>query len=272
MIPWKIESVEVTESTNTDLLERLRSHEINEAFVRVAAQQTAGRGRLGRRWENLKGTQLLFSLAYPFALQASQIAPLSLVCGLAVIKALEKFSELDAQKLKLKWPNDIVIDLPQAIKKTGGILIETTRVQTTLWAVIGMGLNLALEHSTEAPHAPSDLASISAETPMALAAGSLSEICQHKPGFTREQVLTAVLHELEKTLPLFEQSGFAPFQHTWNQYDIFAEQWVTLSHQNVRTTEGKARGVNQQGQLQLETPEGHIAIHSGELSLRLKQS
>jgi BirA family biotin operon repressor/biotin-[acetyl-CoA-carboxylase] ligase len=87
----------------------------------VADDQTAGRGRLDRRWESPPGTALLVS----FVLRPNPV--LSLAAGVAAAQAC-------GGGVRLKWPNDLLL----AGAKVGGILVEVT--QTT--AICGIGINL----------------------------------------------------------------------------------------------------------------------------------
>lgn len=87
----------------------------------VADHQTAGRGRLERRWESPPGTALLVS----FVLEPNPL--LSLAAGVAAAEAC-------GPDVRLKWPNDLLLQG----KKLGGILVETTPVR----AICGIGINL----------------------------------------------------------------------------------------------------------------------------------
>lgn len=87
----------------------------------IADHQTAGRGRLDRRWESPEGTALLVS----FVLAPHRL--LSLAAGVAAAEAC-------GPAVRLKWPNDLLLDG----RKLGGILVETTPDR----AVCGIGINL----------------------------------------------------------------------------------------------------------------------------------
>lgn len=89
--------------------------------VVVADHQSAGRGRLGRRWEAPPGSSLLASFVLP------SHPLLSLAAGVAVAEAC-------GDRFRLKWPNDLMLDG----RKAGGILVEMTAEK----AVIGIGVNL----------------------------------------------------------------------------------------------------------------------------------
>jgi BirA family biotin operon repressor/biotin-[acetyl-CoA-carboxylase] ligase len=101
-----------------------------EGAVVAAGHQTAGRGRLGRRWEAPPGSALTFSvLLHPPV--GAPVQQLSLVAGLAVAEAVEDALQLSAQ---LKWPNDVMIDR----RKVAGILAEARDGIV----VLGIGLNV----------------------------------------------------------------------------------------------------------------------------------
>lgn len=87
----------------------------------VADHQTAGRGRLDRRWESPPGTALLAS----FVLRPHPL--LSLAAGVAAAEAC-------GHGVRLKWPNDLLLDGA----KLGGILVEATPTKM----ICGIGINL----------------------------------------------------------------------------------------------------------------------------------
>jgi BirA family biotin operon repressor/biotin-[acetyl-CoA-carboxylase] ligase len=89
--------------------------------VVVADHQTAGRGRLDRRWEAPDGSALLAS----FVLAPHPL--MSLVAGVAAAEAC-------GPDVRLKWPNDLMV----GGRKAGGILVEMTGAK----AVVGIGINL----------------------------------------------------------------------------------------------------------------------------------
>src|SRR3981081_2988120 len=89
--------------------------------VVVAEHQTAGRGRLDRRWESRPGTALLVS----FVLRPDPL--LSLATGVAAAEAC-------GRSVRLKWPNDLLLDG----REVGGILVEATPSK----AICGIGINL----------------------------------------------------------------------------------------------------------------------------------
>lgn len=87
----------------------------------IADHQTAGRGRLERRWQDEPASALLAS----FVVERNPL--LSLAAGVAAATAC-------GDRVRLKWPNDLLVDG----HKLGGILVETTAAK----AVCGIGINL----------------------------------------------------------------------------------------------------------------------------------
>ena len=97
------------------------ARELPIGSIVVADHQTAGRGRLDRRWEAPPGTALLVS----FVLERNPV--LSLAAGVAAAQAC-------GPSIRLKWPNDLLL----GDRKLGGILVEATPDR----AVCGVGINL----------------------------------------------------------------------------------------------------------------------------------
>jgi BirA family biotin operon repressor/biotin-[acetyl-CoA-carboxylase] ligase len=94
----------------------------------TAAEQTAGRGRLGRGWFAPPGRSLLMSLV----LRLEDASVVSLAAGVAVAEAI-------GAQARLKWPNDVMVDG----RKVAGILVEGRPQEG--WAVLGIGVNVAVD-------------------------------------------------------------------------------------------------------------------------------
>ena len=122
----------VTDSTNERARE-LAAAGAPSGTVVTAAEQSAGRGRRGRVWSAPAGKALLYSaILAPLELE-HLLLPLSV--PVAVCEAIEAAG---AGRAQIKWPNDVWLD--QA--KVAGVLIEARPPQ---WAVIGIGVNVAIE-------------------------------------------------------------------------------------------------------------------------------
>jgi len=128
-------------STNADLLVAAADG-APEGLVLVADHQTAGRGRLDRRWEAPTGASLLVSVLLRPALRADDAFLVTNAAGVASVHACREVTGLTPG---LKWPNDLVVSAPDGslVGKLGGILAEARLGAQGLDAVVvGMGLNV----------------------------------------------------------------------------------------------------------------------------------
>ena len=128
---------ETVGSTNTELTELIRQGAA-EGTVVLARQQTAGRGRLGRRFESPAGKGIYLSLVLRPGLPMTEAQAVTVSAAVAVCRAVKRLCGLD---LGIKWVNDLYYNG----KKVCGILteagadIESGQLE---WLVVGIGLNL----------------------------------------------------------------------------------------------------------------------------------
>jgi BirA family transcriptional regulator, biotin operon repressor / biotin---[acetyl-CoA-carboxylase] ligase len=151
--------------------QRLVGSEDEEGTVAVAEEQTAGRGRLGRRWHAPAGTSVLCSVLLRPAVPPERLPELTLVAAHACADALAEAADL---AVAVKEPNDVLI----GGRKTAGILGEAREG----YVVLGIGINVNVAAS-ELPHR--------AEIP---ATSLLEESGQRVP---RAPLLAALLERLE---------------------------------------------------------------------------
>ncbi|MES2831961.1 MAG: biotin--[acetyl-CoA-carboxylase] ligase [Pseudomonadota bacterium] len=248
-----IEIVERTGSTNQDLLARVaRASAPNVPTFLLALTQTAGRGRAGRVWHS-DGCGLTFSLAWPIRRPVSAISGLSLAVGVAIAEVLAA-QNID---VALKWPNDVLLKC----NKLAGVLIETVEkpglLQDGVWAVIGIGINMA--------GPPSSLTKTAADHGAVKRSAAL-------PSMDRNVLVAALLASLAETLRIFEQRGFAAFAQRWNALHAHAGQVVDIFDGVQVRQHGCALGVDAAGHLLLQTENGQVAIVAGDVSLRAASS
>jgi BirA family biotin operon repressor/biotin-[acetyl-CoA-carboxylase] ligase len=134
----RIEHLDETTSTNDVVGARARDG-AGGGLVVVADRQTAGRGRLGRRWEDRPDGSLLVSFLVGVPPRGQTLVPLA--TGLAVADALRRHGV----RGELKWPNDVLVtagEPPQA-RKCAGILVERHDDEAVgAFLVIGVGVDL----------------------------------------------------------------------------------------------------------------------------------
>ncbi|WP_420453089.1 biotin--[acetyl-CoA-carboxylase] ligase [Ilumatobacter sp.] len=132
---WSVDHVAETTSTNDDLLHAARRDEVPDRGVLAADHQTAGRGRLDRRWDAPAGRNLLVSILFREVPEVASV--LTQTVGLALVHGLESLAGRPlGPRLGLKWPNDVVI----GDRKLAGVLAQ--RCTTTGAVVVGTGVNV----------------------------------------------------------------------------------------------------------------------------------
>ena len=115
-----------------------------EVCLAVADEQTAGRGRAGRRWHAPSGAGLLCSLGFrPSWLAPERTWRLAAIVALAMADAAEEVAGLPDRAVRLKWPNDLVIETtPGEVRKLAGVLGETIGLGSDdPRTIVGIGLN-----------------------------------------------------------------------------------------------------------------------------------
>ncbi len=243
---FDVETVQQTGSTNADLLQRARQAQPDRPVLRAALLQTAGRGRLGRRWHASAGNALLFSIAMPIRTADARIAAATLACGIGVAEELRACGV----SVALKWPNDLLLDG----RKLGGVLCELAvdgQAQRTL--VVGIGINLFFDAAMRD----------SIDQPIA-ALGEVLPAAAAQP----EVLIGRLAVAIAAALRLFEAEGFVPLQPRFMALFAHRDASVVLYELGMRVASGRALGVDGQGRLLLETDEGLRTCSSGEVTLR----
>lgn len=234
-----IHTVPETGSTNADLGARIGAGEyVPEGDWLVADRQTAGRGRLGRVWNDGLGN-FMGSTVVRVAPGDPSPASLALLTGLAVHEALAPFVP-QRRDLLLKWPNDLLLDGC----KIAGILLE----MKTGVVVVGIGVNLA-----QAPSLPDRKAA-------ALADFGPAPSCDHFAG----ALATAFDLELHR----WRSVGLAPLLRRWQSAAHPQGTALRVLPPGEEPVEGTFAGLGEDGNLRLALADGAIrTIHAGDVLL-----
>lgn len=176
---------EELESTNKTAAELLARSQVAHGAVIMANAQHDGRGQRGNSWASSPGQDIALSIVVkPRALRADAQFALSKVAALAVHDMVRTHVAAD---VRIKWPNDILIDR----KKIAGILIKNEIIgELIMSSIVGIGINV---NSTE--HHPDHVA-----TSLALETGNTFD-------------------RMELTRLLLER-----FQHWWGKWDGAREE------------------------------------------------
>ena len=233
------------DSTNTYLKARAQDGAPSGA-VCFAETQRAGRGRLGRVWISPFACNLYLSLLWRFTSGPAAMAGLSLVAGVALVRALESFVP---EGLGLKWPNDV----QWRGRKLAGVLIDIAGESAgPSHAVIGIGINVRMPDAAaqEIGQPWTDLARCLGETP------------------SRNALAAVVLESLFESLREFEIGGLSPFLDAWREHDVMAGRTVQLQLPNG-VIAGEARGIDDSGAFVLLVDNELRRFAAGEISLRM---
>lgn len=232
----------VIDSTNQYLLDRFATLQSGDACV--AEYQQAGRGRRGRKWFSPFGSNLYLSMYWRLEQGPAAAIGLSLVIGIVMAEVLQS---LGADKVRVKWPNDLYL----MDRKLAGILVELTgKTGDAAQIVIGAGINLAMRR------VESDVI-------------NQGWINLQEAGIVidRNTLAVRLIKELRAALILFEQEGLVPYLSRWEKLDNFINRPVKLII-GEKEIFGTSRGIDAQGALLLEQDGVIKPWMGGEISLR----
>lgn len=246
---------EATRSTN-DVAARLGRDGSAEGAIVFAETQTAGRGRLGRRWDSARGEGLWFSVLLRPRLPLGEWARLTIWAAVAVCRGIEDATGVAGAMIK--WPNDIYI----SGKKIVGILIEShlapasarSSAEASGFAVAGIGVNVNQTHFSRE---------------LSDRAGSLRSTAAGGRALDRQAVAAAILRRLDVLYPA-AAGDFPSLLRDAEARNFLRGRWI-----EAETSEGRVAGVagslGAGGELQLRNSEGALLVlSSGEVRLLSK--
>ena len=227
-----------------DLARQAAEEGAAEGTVIVAEDQTAGRGRFGRKWVTAPGQNLSFSVVlYPDKWAVSR---LSIAAAVAVARVIRHMYGLS---LGIKWPNDVRING----KKLCGILIESAvQNEQVRYAVLGVGVNVNTDPSDEVNEGVGDTTCISKEVGHPV---------------QREETLQAVLQELGYIYASLQEWG-----SVWSEW---RESMETLGKEvrvlwGEQVEEGLAEDIDGEGNLVLRRKDGTVvSLTAGEVTFQI---
>lgn len=210
--------------------------------VVVARRQTAGRGRMGRRWQGGQGLTLSWLID---PLPTARAARLAVWTGLTAATALR---ELTGEPVRLKWPNDLRLHG----RKLGGILLDMVVRGAESRFVAGLGVNVG-DWTGEMPAELRRLATALHPHP-----GRWSSLA-HLAG--------AILRRWDAEAPRFLAEGWDAYRDEWDAADDLAGRRIALVR-GAETLTGLARGIDADGALILEGADGRTRrLHAGDVHI-----
>ncbi len=247
---WKqnIQYFDSIDSTNLEA-KRQAAQGAPEGTVIMAGSQTAGRGRRGRTWSSPEGGNLYFSVVLRPRVGVHGVSSLTLLMGLSVAEAI-------GDRVKIKWPNDIVIEG----RKVCGILAEMELENGGVSSVImGVGVNI---RAGEFPEEIRPTAISLEEAYGSFYVGEISDAYE-------KRLLHEILERFKKYYDTFcEEGSFGAFVEAYNLRcaNYYKEVAVSEPEGDYR---GTALGVNEKGELMVRRMDGTtVNVSAGEVSVR----
>ena len=232
-------------STNDEAF-RLALAGAPEGTVLIANSQNAGKGRMQRIWHSPAGCNIYTSVILRPKIKPVHVPQISILAGVALTEALQIYCP---DKIKLKWPNDILING----KKVCGILSQVkTTVNEIDFIVLGIGINVNISYS-QFPKEISVLA-----TSLAIETGR--EI-------SRQELIISLYENLTKWYKKLLKEGFDRIKEKWLGLSPMIGQMVQVMF-NEEVVSGKAIGIDDDGSLILLTAENkQINISAGDATI-----
>lgn len=218
-----------------------------EGTVVVAEEQTAGRGRLSRKWHSPKGTGIWMSMILRPTVPVHQAPQLTLLTAVSVAQAIEKYTDLS---VGIKWPNDILINGKKAV----GILTEMQADPDKINAVIiGIGINV----NQKQEHFAEDIQHI-----------ATSLATEADKSFVRAELMQMIFLQMEKLYKEYLEHGFGVIKLLWESYAMSIGKEIT-ARTIKQTIIGVAKGITADGVLLLEDKDGNVHhIHSADIEVK----
>ncbi len=229
-------------STNTCLRDLFsEDSDLTSGTVIAAREQTAGRGRSGRKWQAAPNTNLCFSLYIGTACELAAVPSLTMAAALAVTEYLNK----DKITAAPKWPNDVLV----GDKKICGILSERVENNGRAGIIVGIGLNV----------------NMTTEEAAAIDRPATSMLIETGNAFGISPTLEALLPLLDRWISQWENGGFSALRESWTQKSGPIGKPLTVHDGGIKKT-GTLAGYGENGELLLKTPNGIETIWSGDVS------
>ncbi len=236
-----VEVVDTVDSTNARLLSQAAS---SDAHFLIARQQTAGVGRRGGIWQSPASGNLYLSYCFHTSQPLSVVSLFPLAFGVEIAEELESKLGISIQ---LKWPNDLYLDG----KKCGGMLLETKTLRDGITAVVvGVGVNVASHPNEELLGRPVTALQNGRQEPVFLKDVAL--------GVMRAIIAVSGLHSADLTNYLRRQ---------WPERDFLLNKEVCVSQSAGIDVRGVAKGIAEDGGLQVDCGGRMETFYAGEVSL-----
>ncbi|MFN7642842.1 MAG: biotin--[acetyl-CoA-carboxylase] ligase [Burkholderiales bacterium] len=247
--PARFERVARIDSTSSELMRRPFAATPQPPCALMADVQDAGRGRNGRVWLGDPTRSLALSVSVEREVDGTTLLGLPLAVGVAIADGLAT----QGARVRLKWPNDLLVETDRGPAKAGGILVEVRQQGPLQRVVVGFGLNLASADGLDAARVGQPVGALFPADTMP----------------ARVPLAQALAAAVAVAVADFARSGLRPWLPRWRALDSLADLPVDLVRGDGSREPGIARGIENDGSLRVERADGSIDhVASGEVSVR----
>ncbi|MBN1958168.1 MAG: biotin--[acetyl-CoA-carboxylase] ligase [Desulfuromonadales bacterium] len=249
IIGRQVVSLEETDSTNIQI-KALAEQGALEGAVLVADRQSAGRGRLGRRWESPSGVNLYCSILLKPHIPVQQAPQLTFLSAAAVAETMTRVCQLSAC---VKWPNDILVNGAKIAGLLNEMNAETEQIH---FVILGIGINLNMTAE---------------QLPTPLNYPATSVFLETGQQVDRALFLRTLLEILDHYYTEFLAEGFLPIRRRWERLCAVMNSRVTVDQESTRLS-GTVVGLDVDGALRLQCEDGRVErILAGDVRLLSEQ-
>lgn len=207
----------------------------------ASAEQTAGRGRQGKRFYSPSGSGVYFSLAYPVRGDFAR-ETVGATCA-AAVAVMQTIRALSGRQTEIKWVNDLLLDG----RKVCGILAESVPDGDRTCLILGIGINL------RPADFPAELSGI---------AGSVGD-----PSTPAEAYIAGTVRRL---MPLLRNPQERGWLADYRAHSAVIGREITFLR-GGKTVPAQALGIDRDGGLIVQSAKGEEVLRSGEISVRISR-
>ena len=237
-------SFQSLKSTN-DLASQMAAGDADEGVVVTSEKQTLGKGRFGRSWYSPEKVGAYISIIITPKIPLEKAPGLSIMTALAAAETFEKYCP---GKVKIKWPNDILL----GNRKVAGVLTELyTKNNKIDYVVVGIGININ-QKQKDFPQTIRKLAT------------SLRQVSGKK--INRAELTAEFLQHFEKEYKSYPKSQLGGSLKRIRAYSSLLGQTITLKTGDKLIT-GQAIDINKTGALIVEVDGEKVTVSGGEVTV-----
>lgn len=232
-----------TDSTNLQAC-RLGDEGAPDGLVVIADHQSAGKGRMGRRWESPAEVNLYVSVLLRPSILPFEAPKLTFLSAVAVCRAIAECCGLEAN---VKWPNDILLNG----KKVAGLLNEmSSETDRVHYVVLGVGVNLNMRNE---------------QFPGELRYPATSLLMESGETVSRLEFTRALLREIDALYQIFLAQGSTPILNQWAALCDLTGKEIRVDCNNLEII-GVMVGLGDDGALLVRTASGKVeSVYAGDV-------